>query len=83
MSAIGILGGTFDPVHYGHLRLAQEAADKLRLSEVRFIPSGTPPHRALPGATAEDRLAMVRLAVAENSLFTVDERELRRSGPGY
>lgn len=83
MSAIGILGGTFDPVHYGHLRLAQEVADKLRLSEVRFIPSGTPPHRASPGAAAEDRLAMVRLAVAGNSLFTVDERELRRSGPGY
>ncbi|MBY0266995.1 MAG: nicotinate-nucleotide adenylyltransferase [Burkholderiales bacterium] len=83
MSPIGILGGTFDPVHYGHLRLAQEAADRLRLAEVRFIPSGTPPHRASPGTTAEDRLAMVRLAVSGNSLFTVDERELRRSGPGY
>jgi nicotinate-nucleotide adenylyltransferase len=80
---IGILGGTFDPIHHGHLRLAQEAADKLRLAEVRFIPSGTPPHRASPGAAAEHRLAMVRLAVAGNSLFTVDDQELRRSGPGY
>lgn len=83
MAAIGILGGTFDPVHFGHLRLAQEVADRLKLSEVRFIPSGTPPHRASPGAAAGDRLAMVRLAVAGNSLFTVDERELRRGGPGY
>ncbi len=80
---IGILGGTFDPIHHGHLRLAQEVADKLRLAEVRLIPSGTPPHRASPGAPAEHRLAMVRLAVAGNSLFTVDDRELRRAGPGY
>lgn len=84
MSApIGILGGTFDPIHYGHLRLAQEAAEKLRLAEVRFIPSGTPPHRSSPGAAAGHRLAMVRMAVAGNSLFTVDDRELRRKGPGY
>jgi nicotinate-nucleotide adenylyltransferase len=80
---IGILGGTFDPVHYGHLRLAQEVADKLRLAEVRFLPSGTPPHRSSPGAPAEDRLAMVRQAVTGNSLFTVDPRETLRSGPGY
>lgn len=80
---IGILGGTFDPIHYGHLRLAQEVADKLRLAEVRFMPSGTPPHRSSPGAPAEDRLAMVQLAVTGNSLFTVDPRETLRSGPGY
>jgi nicotinate-nucleotide adenylyltransferase len=80
---IGILGGTFDPIHYGHLRLAQEVADKLRLAEVRFLPSGTPPHRSSPGATAADRLAMVRLAVTGNSLFTVDPRETLRAGPGY
>lgn len=83
MSAIGILGGTFDPVHYGHLRLAQEVADQLRLSEVCFVPSGKPPHRAAPGASAGDRLAMVRMAVAGNPLFRVDDRELRRDGPGY
>ena len=80
---IGILGGTFDPIHYGHLRLAQEVADKLRLAEVRFLPSGTPPHRSSPGAPAADRLAMVQLAVTGNSLFTVDPRETLRAGPGY
>ena len=80
---IGILGGTFDPIHYGHLRLAQEVADKLRLAEVRFLPSGTPPHRSSPGAPAEDRLAMVQLGVSGNSLFTVDPRETLRAGPGY
>ena len=79
---IGILGGTFDPIHYGHLRLAQEVADKLRLAEVRFLPSG-PPHRSSPGASAADRLAMVQLAVTGNSLLTVDPRETLRAGPGY
>ncbi len=80
---IGILGGTFDPIHYGHLRLAQEAADRLRLSEVRFIPAGSPPHRTAPGADAGHRLAMVRRAIADNERFTVDDREVRRVGPGY
>lgn len=83
MSPIGILGGTFDPIHFGHLRLAQEVADQLRLAEVRFIPSGTPPHRAAPATAAADRLAMVRLAVAGNALFTVDPRETVSAAPGY
>lgn len=83
MSPIGILGGTFDPIHFGHLRLAQEVADQLRLAEVRFIPSGTPPHRAAPVAAAADRLAMVRLAVSGNTLFTVDPRESAATAPGY
>ncbi len=80
---IGILGGTFDPVHYGHLRLAQELAEAMRMAEVRIVPSGTPPHRAAPQVTAEQRLEMVRLATAGNPLFMVDDREVRRSGPGY
>lgn len=80
---LGILGGTFDPVHYGHLRLAQEAAEKVRLDRVRFIPSGTPPHRPAPRTPAAHRLAMVRLAVAGNPLFEVDDRETHRDGPGY
>lgn len=83
VAPIGVLGGTFDPVHNGHLRLAQELAESMRLAEVRIIPAGTPPHRAAPQVTGEQRLAMVRLAVAGNSLFTVDDREIRRSGPGY
>ncbi len=83
MSPIGILGGTFDPIHFGHLRLAQEVADQLRLAEVRFIPGGTPPHRAMPVTPAADRLAMVRLAVAGNALFTVDPRETVSAAPAY
>ncbi len=80
---IGILGGTFDPIHLGHLRLAQEVADKLRLSGVRFVPSGTPPHRATPMAAAADRLAMVQRAVANNPLFSVDECEIGKTDLGY
>jgi nicotinate-nucleotide adenylyltransferase len=81
--ALGILGGTFDPIHFGHLRLAQEVADALSLSEVRFIPGGTPPHRAAPHSSAQHRVAMVRLAIEDNPLFVLDERETRRDGPSY
>lgn len=81
--AIGILGGTFDPVHFGHLRLAQEVADALSLAEVRFIPGGTPPHRATPRTSAVHRVAMVGLAIADNPLFVMDERETRRDGLSY
>ncbi len=80
---IGILGGTFDPIHFGHLRLAQELAQALKLEQVRFIPSGTPPHRGSPQASAADRLAMVQLAIRDNPLFSVDDREIRRAGTGY
>jgi len=80
---IGVFGGTFDPIHYGHLRLAEEIAERAKLVEVKFIPSGTPPHRARPGAAANHRVAMARLAIADNPSFSVDDREARRSGPGY
>jgi len=80
---VGILGGTFDPIHFGHLRLAEELAQTLRLAGVRLVPSGTPPHRALPRTPTAHRLAMVRLAAAGNALFSVDDREVRRSGPAY
>jgi nicotinate-nucleotide adenylyltransferase len=80
---IGIFGGTFDPIHYGHLRLAEEVAEGAKLAEVRFVPSGTPPHRSRPGASAAERVAMARLAIAGNDRFSVDDRETRRAGPGY
>lgn len=80
---IGLLGGTFDPVHYGHLRSALEVRDCLGLDELRLIPSARPPHRDQPGASAEQRLAMVRLAVGERSGLLVDDRELQRAKPSY
>ena len=80
---LGIFGGTFDPVHLGHLRLAQEAAASLGLGEVRWIPAGQPPHREAPRVTPIHRLDMVRLAVADNPLFTVDPAEVESAAPSY
>lgn len=80
---IGILGGTFDPIHFAHLRLGEELADRLDLAEVRFVPARLPPHRATPNVTAENRLQMTRLATAGNPRFNVDDRECRRDGPSY
>ncbi len=79
MQTIGLFGGTFNPIHFGHLRMAQELAESLNLSEVRFIPSANPPHKSTPLVCAEDRAAMVKLAIANNPLFTLDDRELRRT----
>jgi nicotinate-nucleotide adenylyltransferase len=83
MSPIGIFGGTFDPIHYGHLRTAFELVQALRLSEMRFIPVGDPPHREQTIASTEQRLAMVQAAVAEQPGFVVDDREIKRQGPSY
>jgi len=80
---IGILGGTFDPIHYAHLRLGETLADRLYLAQVRFIPAAVPPHRASPRVTAQDRLAMVQLATAGNPRFVADDRECRRTGNSY
>lgn len=80
---IGIFGGTFDPIHYGHLRLAQELATRLALGEVRFIPAGLPPHRLAPRVSPRHRLEMVRRGIAGNPLFTVDEREVFKPTPSY
>lgn len=83
MQLVGLLGGTFNPIHFGHLRMAQELADVLNLSEVRFIPSANPPHKSIPTVSAKHRAAMVQLAIAENPLFKLDMRELERIGASY
>jgi nicotinate-nucleotide adenylyltransferase len=80
---IGLFGGTFDPIHYGHLRTAFELWQLLKLSQVRFLPTGNPPHREAPLAPSELRLEMVRAAVAGQPGFAVDDREIRRSGVSY
>ena len=83
MQPIGLFGGTFDPLHYGHLRTAFELWQMLRLAEVRFMPTGSPPHREEPLAPAQLRLEMVRAAVADQPAFLVDDREVRRAGVSY
>jgi len=80
---IGILGGTFDPIHYGHLRTALDVQQQLSLNEVRFIPCGEPPHRNKPVAEPLQRLAMVRAAISGQDNFSVDDREISRAGPSY
>jgi nicotinate-nucleotide adenylyltransferase len=80
---IGIFGGTFDPVHIGHLRSALEVAEFMALDELRLIPSARPPHREAPQVSAQDRLAMVELAVAGLPPLRVDDRELKRDKPSY
>ena len=80
---IGVLGGTFDPIHFAHLRLAEELADGIGLTKVRFIPTGAPPHRGAPRVSGEHRIEMVRLAIAGNPRFEADDREVRRPGVCY
>lgn len=80
---IGIFGGTFDPVHLGHLRPALELAEVLELERLHIMPAGHPPHRRAPVATSEQRLEMLRRGVADQPGFTLDEREIRRDGPSY
>ena len=80
---IGILGGTFDPVHNGHLHLATTCLKELNLSELRFIPLNNPAHRPAPVATAEKRLEMLNLAIEDHALLKVDDCELQRSEVSY
>ena len=80
---VAIFGGTFDPIHYGHLRAAAEVRDALGEVDFRLLPSGTPPHREAPHASADQRLAMLRLAVRHHPDFTIDDREISRQGPSY
>src|SRR5258706_5736856 len=80
---IGILGGTFDPVHNAHLAMARAALQSLSLSEILFIPTGAPQYRNPPVASAAHRLAMLKLAVEENPKFKIDQRELAPGASGY
>lgn len=80
---LGVLGGTFDPIHFAHLRLAEEAREALALAGVRLIPAGQPPHRGAPGSTADDRLAMAHLAVAGNHGLEIDDGEVRSAQKSY
>ena len=80
---VGLFGGTFDPVHLGHLRLALEAAESLALEQVRLLPCHQPPHRNSPQVESRQRADMLHLAMGASSLLRVDERELERQGPSY
>lgn len=83
MKPIGVFGGTFDPIHYGHLRSAFEMLQALDFDEVRFIPCSDPPHRGLTYATAALRYRLVELAIEGQEGFVADDRELRRDGLSY
>ncbi len=80
---VGIVGGTFDPVHVGHVAMAEAAADCAGLDRVLLVPSNVPPHRSPAVAPAADRLAMCRQAVAGHPRLDVSDVELRRPGPSY
>lgn len=83
MRLIGLFGGTFNPIHFGHLRMAQELCNHLILDEVRFIPAANPPHKTPPKVSAEHRAEMVKLAINGNPKFVLDTRELQRQGASY
>lgn len=83
MPGTGILGGNFDPVHNAHLAVARAALDHLGLERILWIPSGTPPHREAAHASAAQRAAMLRLAIADEPRYRLDTRELRKATPCY
>lgn len=84
MQRVGVLGGTFDPVHYGHLVVAEEVYATLQLMEMVFVPAGQPPHKTNAEITAaEHRLEMLELAIASNAHFTISRVDLDRPGPSY
>jgi nicotinate-nucleotide adenylyltransferase len=80
---VALLGGTFDPVHFAHLGLADDARRALGVAEVCLVPAGDPPHRPAPGASAAHRLAMLRLAIERRPGLAIDDRELHRQGKSY
>src|SRR5690606_12979425 len=85
--SLAILGGTFDPPHLGHLVVAETAREQLRVDQVLWLPAGDPWRKSSPSSPlpspSHHRLAMVRLAIADNPAFAVDDREVRREGPTY
>jgi len=81
--AIGIYGGTFDPIHYGHLRPSLEVCETLKLKQVRFIPSYIPPHRQTPNSSIKERVHMLESAIASEDKFILDLREVQRKGHSY
>jgi nicotinate-nucleotide adenylyltransferase len=83
MAPVAVLGGTFNPIHLGHLRSALELRERLALAEVRLMPAANPPHRSTPVVSAEQRAELVRLAIADEPGLLCDERELQRTGPSY
>lgn len=84
MSAIGVMGGTFDPIHVGHLAIAEEAREAMRLDRILFVPAGEPPHKPAGSVTAvEHRVAMVVAAIADNPAFELSTIEVDREGPSY
>jgi len=84
MTAIGVMGGTFDPIHIGHLAIGEEAREALSLEVVLFVPAGQPPHKPAGSVSAvEHRLAMVELAIADNPAFELSRIEVDRAGPSY
>ena len=80
---LGLMGGMFDPIHFGHLRAAENAREALGLDQVTFVPAAVPPHRAAPTASAVDRYTMVALATANDPGFVPWDGEIRRDGPSY
>jgi nicotinate-nucleotide adenylyltransferase len=83
MRRVGLLGGTFDPIHIGHLIAAQAAHEAAKLDEVWFIPTSTPPHKPQPGADSDARRRMLEAAIAGNPIFKVEDIELQREGISY
>ena len=83
MRLIGILGGTFDPIHNGHIRLAIEVLQKLKLDEVKLIPANIPPHRPTPFAPPADRKKMIKLAISDEKKLSIDLREIENGNISY
>lgn len=83
MRPLGVFGGTFDPIHHGHLRTAFELGERLDLERVLFVPAADPPHRPPPRVPAAMRREFVRAAIADEPRFALDDRELRRGGPSW